>query len=219
MNEVPVRVVIADDHPVFRAGMVTVLDDLPGIEVVGQAGDGRRAVELARHLRPDVCLLDIRMPEMDGIEATERLAGPGVPEPLNVVVITTFDLDEYIFGALRAGAKGFLLKDAGPRLLVEAIHAAADCDSRISPTITTRLVHHYAATHTASTPREPLTDREGDVLAAVSRGLTNDEIAMLLFISLSTVKTHIAKLMAKLDVRNRFELVIWWYQSGRATRA
>ncbi|MCE6993346.1 response regulator transcription factor [Saccharothrix sp. S26] len=212
-----VRVVVADDQEIVRTGLTMILDAQPGIEVVGAAADGRRAVELARRLRPDVCLFDIRMPGVDGIEATRLLAGPDVDDPLAVVVITTFDLDEYVYAALRAGAVGFLLKDAGPALLTQAVHAAADGDALIAPSITARLLRTFAAAEPASPaqPVEPLTDREEQVLATVARGRTNSEIAAELHITLSTVKTHVASLMAKLGARNRVEIALWAYETGR----
>ncbi|ROP38148.1 response regulator [Saccharothrix texasensis] len=212
-----VRVVVADDQEIVRTGLTMILDAQPGIEVVGSAGDGRRAVELARRLRPDVCLFDIRMPGLDGIEAARLLAGPGVADPLAVVVITTFDLDEYVFAALRAGAVGFLLKDAGPALLAQAVHAAAEGDALIAPSVTARLLKTFAATGPATPPQPvaPLTDREEQVLVTVARGRTNGEIADELHITLSTVKTHIASLMAKLGVRNRVEIALWAYETDR----
>ncbi|MBB5953975.1 DNA-binding NarL/FixJ family response regulator [Saccharothrix tamanrassetensis] len=213
-----IRVVVADDQEIVRTGLTMILDAQPDIEVVGAAADGRRAVELARRLRPDVCLFDIRMPGVDGIEATRLLAGPGVDDPLAVVVITTFDLDEYVYAALRAGALGFLLKDAGPALLAQAVHAAADGDALIAPSITARLLKTFAAAGPVSPPAhpvDPLTDREEQVLTTVARGRTNSEIADELHISLSTVKTHIASLMAKLGVRNRVEIAMWAYETDR----
>ncbi|MFY1637786.1 response regulator [Solwaraspora sp. WMMB335] len=213
-----IRVVVADDQEIVRTGLTMILDVQPDIEVVGEAADGRRAVELARRLRPDVCLFDIRMPGMDGIEATRRLAGPEVVDPLAVVVITTFDLDEYVYAALRAGARGFLLKDAGTALLTQAVHAAASGDALIAPSVTTRLLAAFADAGPAAPARQPvdpLTDREEEVLVAVARGRTNTEIADELYISLSTVKTHIASLMAKIGVRNRVEIAIWAYETDR----
>ena len=213
-----IRVVVADDQEIVRTGLTMILNAQPDIEVVGAAGEGIRAVELARRLRPDVCLFDIRMPGVDGIEETRRLAGPGVEDPLAVVVITTFDLDEYVYSALRAGARGFLLKDAGPALLVQAIHAAANGDALIAPNITTRLLKAFAGTGPAAPPRQPgeaLTSREEQVLTTVAQGLTNNEIADQLHIGLSTVKTHIAALMAKLGARNRVEIAIWAYETDR----
>ena len=213
-----VRVLVADDQDLVRTGLSMILDAQPGIEVVGQAADGHAAVELARRLRPDVCLVDIRMPGLDGIEVTELLAGRGVPDPMAVVVITTFDLDEYVHGALRAGARGFLLKDAGPELLVQAVHAAAVGDALIAPNITRRLLSTLAAREPSSRrtqPIEPLTDREEEVLALVARGRTNAEIAADLFIGLTTAKTHVASLLAKIGARNRVEIAMWAYDTGR----
>jgi DNA-binding NarL/FixJ family response regulator len=213
-----IRVVVADDQLLVRTGLTMILDAQPGIEVVGEATDGHEAVALARELRPDVCLFDIRMPGIDGVEATRQLAGPGVEDPLAVVVITTFDLDEYVHGALKAGARGFLLKGAAPELLVQAIHAAAKGDALISPDITGRLLTTLAGLERSSPPRqpiEPLTEREEQVLLTLARGRTNTEIADELHISLSTVKTHIAALMAKLGARNRVEVAMWAYETGR----
>jgi DNA-binding NarL/FixJ family response regulator len=213
-----IRVLVADDQEIVRTGLSMILGAQPDIEVVGEAPDGRQAVELARRLRPDVCLLDIRMPVLDGVAATRLLAGPQVADPLAVVVITTFDLDEYVFGALRAGARGFLLKDAGPDLLGQAVRAAADGDALIAPSVTTRLLRAFAGAGPAAPPRqpiEPLTPREEQVLDAVAAGRTNSEIATHLHITLSTVKTHVTSLMLKLGVRNRVEIAIWAYETGR----
>lgn len=214
-----IRVLIADDQDLVRTGLQMILDAQPDIEVVATAADGQEAIELAHSLRPDVCLLDIRMPEIDGIEATRQLAGPDVADPLAVVIITTFDLDEYVYGALRSGARGFLLKDAGPQMLVQAIHAAANGDALISPSVTARLIETFADQQTSrpDQPIEPLTDREEEVLVKVAAGLTNSEIAEELFISLSTVKSHLASLMLKLSARNRVEIAIWAYETGRIT--
>jgi DNA-binding NarL/FixJ family response regulator len=215
-----IRVVVADDQQIVRAGLTMILDAQPDIEVVGSAADGREAVELARRLRPDVCLFDIRMPVMDGIEATRQLAGPDVDEPMAVVIITTFDHDEYVHGALKAGARGFLLKDAGPELLSQAIHAAADGDALIAPSVTVRLLAAFSQGGTTVVPVQPidpLTDREEEVLLTVARGRTNAEIAHELHISLSTVKTHLASLMSKLGARNRVEIAMWAYETGRVT--
>ncbi len=167
------RVLIADDQDLVRTGLRMILEAQEGIEVVGEAGDGHQAVTLARQLRPDVCLFDIRMPVMDGIEATRRLAGPDVEDPLAIVVITTFDLDDYVYGALKAGARGFLLKDAGPDLLVQAIEAAADGEALIAPSITARLLAKFSdlgPREEALQPHEPLTEREEEVLLTVARG-------------------------------------------------
>jgi DNA-binding NarL/FixJ family response regulator len=217
---VTIRVLVADDHDLVRTGLAMILDAQPDVEVIAQAADGREAVALARRLTPDVCLFDIRMPEIDGIEATRQLAGPDVADPMAVVVITTFDLDEYVHGALKAGARGFLLKDAGPELLVQAIHAAANGDALIAPNVTVRLLETFAnpASSRPAQPIEPLTDREEQVLLTVARGHTNGEVAAELYISLSTVKTHLASLMRKLGARNRVEIAMWAYETGRVQR-
>jgi DNA-binding NarL/FixJ family response regulator len=221
IGDAPIRVVVADDQEIVRTGLRMILDAQPGITVIGEAANGRQAVDQAKRLRPDVCLLDIRMPVLDGIEATRLLAGPDVGDPIAVVVITTFDLDEYVYAALKAGARGFLLKDAGPALLVQAIKAAAKGDALIAPNITARLLDAFASTAPPAPPRqpvEPLTGREEQILAAVARGLTNGEIAAELYITLSTVKTHIASLMTKIGARNRVEIAIWAYETNRAGR-
>jgi len=213
-----IRVLIADDQDIIRAGLTTILDGQPGIDVVGQAADGHEAVALARRLRPDVCLFDIRMPRLDGVEATRRLAGPDVEDPLAVVVITTFDTDEHVTGALRAGARGFLLKDAGPALLVQAVHAAAEGDALIAPSVTARLLARFADSATPARRAQPLvtlTDREEEVALTVARGRTNAEIADDLHISLSTVKFHLASLMSKIGARNRVQIAIWAYETKR----
>ena len=213
-----IRVLVADDQEIVRTGLTMILNAQPDIEVIAQAADGREAVSLARELHPDVCLLDIRMSDMDGIEATRQLAGPDVDDPIAIVVITTFDLDEYVYGALKAGARGFLLKDAGPELLIQAIQAAANGDALIAPNITVRLLAAFSDKRRgrpAAQPITPLTSREEEVLITVSRGRTNAEIAVELHISLSTVKTHLASLMTKLGARNRVEMAMWAYETNR----
>ena len=215
-----IRVLVADDQELVRTGLRMILDAQPGIEVIAEARDGREAVALARQLRPDVCLFDIRMPNLNGLEATRLLAGPDVEDPMAVVVITTFDLDEYVHGALKAGARGFLLKDAGPDLLSQAIHAAANGEALIAPNVTVRLLAAFADLGTGRPPAqpiEPLTAREEQVLLTVAKGLTNAEIANELYISLSTVKTHLASLMVKLGARNRVEIAMWAYETKRMT--
>jgi DNA-binding NarL/FixJ family response regulator len=212
-----IRVVVADDQDLVRTGLVMILGVQPDLEVVGEAADGIAALDLATRLRPDVLLVDIQMPGLDGVEVTRRLAGPDVTDPMAVVVITTFDLDEYVLGALRAGARGFLLKDAGPELLVQAIHAAANGDALIAPNVTRRLLATFAdqAPVAPVRPIDPLTEREEEVLALVARGRTNAEIATELFVGLSTVKTHVAALMTKLGARNRVEIAMWAYDTRR----
>lgn len=211
-----IRVLIADDHAMIRSGLRLILEDQPDIEVVGEAVDGAAAVEAARRLRPDVCLVDIRMPRLDGVEVTRALAGPGVAAPVKVVIVTTFDLDEYVYGALRAGAVGFVLKDAGPTLLVEAVRAADSGDALVSPSITLRLFRQVSerAVRAAARPAKPLSDREIEVVRLVARGRTNQEIAAGLFVSLSTVKSHVTSIQGKLGVRNRVEIAAWAFEGG-----
>ncbi|MGW2519681.1 response regulator [Streptomyces sp. NPDC001617] len=216
----PIRVLIADDQDMVRTGFRFFLDAQPDITVVAEAADGEEAVALARRLRPDVCLLDIRMPRLDGLEATRLLAGPDVADPMRVVVVTTFDLDEYVYGALRGGACGFLLKDSGPTLLAEAVRAAAAGDSLVSPSVTVRLLRHVTdpqPTVRRSVPSaEALTERELDVVRLVALGRTNAEIAAELYVSLSTVKTHLSSVQLKLAARNRVEIAAWAWQNGHA---
>lgn len=213
-----IRVVLADDQEMVRTGFRMILEATDEITVVGEAADGRTAVDLCRRLRPDVALLDIRMPVVDGLEATRLLAGPEVVDPVRVVVVTTFDLDDYVHTALLHGATGFLLKDAGPALLVEAVRAAARGDALVSPQVTTRLLRRLGgsgARRTVPEPVDPLTEREEAALGLVAQGLTNAEIGERLYVSPSTVKTHLASLQAKLGARNRTEVAIWAWQSGR----
>lgn len=213
-----VRVLIVDDQDIIRSGLKMILNSQPDIDVIGEAADGIEAVRLAHELKPDVCLFDIRMPKMDGIEATRLLAGPDVADPFAIVIITTYDLDEHVHDALKAGARGFLLKDAGPELLVQAVHAAANGDALIAPSVTARLLSAFAdgePTAAPDQPIEPLTRREEEVLITVAGGRTNAEIADMLHISMSTVKTHLASLMAKLGARNRVEIAMWAYETGR----
>lgn len=211
-----IRVLLADDQSMVRTGFRYMLDAEDDITVVGEAGDGVEAVRLAGELRPDVVLMDIRMPGVDGLEATRRLAGPGVEDPVRVVVVTTFDMDEYVHAALTGGAVGFLLKDAGPALLIEAVRAAARGDALVSPRITVRLLRHF----TRPQKREPepdergLTAREMDIVREVARGLTNIEVAAELYVTVSTVKTHLARVQEKLGARNRVEVAIWAHRSG-----
>ncbi|GIF03311.1 response regulator [Actinoplanes siamensis] len=206
-----IRVLVADDQAMVRTGFGMIIGAQPDMEVVGEASDGVEAVEAARRLRPDVALFDIRMPRMDGLQALRLLAGPGVADPIKVVVVTTFDLDEYVHSALRNGAAGFLLKDSGPALLVEAVRAAVSGDALISPSITVRLLQHL----TAPQPRADdggLSPRELEVVRLIARGQTNAEIAKELFISIGTVKTHLGSVHQKLGTRNRVEIAAWVWE-------
>lgn len=213
-----IRVLLADDQAMVRNGLRLILENQPDITVVAEAADGVEAIEQARRLRPDVCLVDIRMPRLDGLEVTRALAGPGVVDPLWVVMVTTFGLDEYIYAALQGGAVGFVLKDSGPTLLVEAVRAASTGDALISPSITLRLLRKLTATK--APPKQlarPLTERETQVVRSIARGRTNQEIAAELFISLSTVKGHVAGIQAKLDARNRVAIAAWAWENQLMT--
>jgi DNA-binding NarL/FixJ family response regulator len=208
-----IRVLIADDQPLVRSGLRTILEDEDDIEVVAEAVDGLHAVELAERRRPDVVLMDIHMPRLDGIAATARLTA----SPTQVLVLTTFDLDEYVFGALRAGAAGFLLKDAQPETLVEAIRTVARGHGVIAPEVTRRLIAHFA--ETASQPADTtalaeLSDRERDVMLQLARGHSNAEIARRLEIEETTVKTHVSHLLGKLSLHSRVQAVILAYETG-----
>ncbi|HKS46310.1 MAG TPA: response regulator transcription factor [Amycolatopsis sp.] len=211
-----IRVLIADDQSMVRTGFRMILDAQDDIEVVADVADGVSAVSKARELRPDVCLLDIRMPGLDGLEVTRQLAGPDVADPVKVVVVTTFDLDEYVHTALHNGASGFLLKDAGPSLLIEAVRAAERGDALVSPQITVRLLKHFngSTKQRVAPPKEALTARERDVVRAAARGRTNTEIGTELYLSLSTVKTHLASVQSKIGARNRVEIAAWAWRSG-----
>jgi DNA-binding NarL/FixJ family response regulator len=227
MTTAPVRVLIADDQALVRAGLRLILESQPDILVVAEAADGEAAVRLARHHGPDVVLMDIRMPGLDGLEATRRLlTGPvvrrglGTPAP-RVVILTTFDLDEYVYAALQAGASGFLLKDGSPEHLVAAVRTVAVGDALLAPTITRRLVERYArppaSADVAPGALAELTARETEVFLLVARGMSNAEIAAELIVSEATVKTHVAGILAKLGVRNRVQAVVFAYESGLVT--
>ena len=209
-----IRVVVADDQALVRAGFRRLLEIEPDLDVVGEAADGAQAVELTRRLRPHVALLDIRMPNMDGIEATRRITGAG---DTRVIILTTFDLDEYVYDALRAGASGFLLKDSPPEQMIAAIHAAAAGDALIAPPITRRLLDEFVRRprpDAAAAAVAGLTDREQDVLRCLGRGLSNAEIAAELYLGEATVKTHISSVLAKLGLRDRIQAVIYAYEHG-----
>jgi DNA-binding NarL/FixJ family response regulator len=214
-----IRVLIVDDQPLMRTGFRMILEAEPDIEVVGEGGDGFEALELAGHVRPDVVLMDIRMPRMDGIEATRRLAGPEARDPVRVLILTTFDLDELVLGALRAGASGFLLKDAPPEDMVEAIRVVARGDALIAPSVTRRLLDRFASklpdpNRTRHDALDGLTARELEVLGLVARGMSNAEIAEMLVVSETTVKTHVGRILSKLDLRDRVQAVVLAYETG-----
>jgi DNA-binding NarL/FixJ family response regulator len=209
------RVAVVDDQDLVRAGFAALLSGEPGITVVGEAGQGEEAVRLVRATIPDVVLMDVRMPVLDGIEATRRITTDPACASVRVVMLTTFGLDEYVFGALRAGATGFLLKDTPPAELLRAVRVAASGDALLSPAVTRRLVEVFATTPPRTTrPPVELTDREADVLALVAQGLSNVDIAARLHVGQATVKTYISRLLTKLGVTTRVHLVIYAYQSG-----
>jgi DNA-binding NarL/FixJ family response regulator len=213
-----IRVLIADDQSLMRAALRGCLEAVAGIEVVGEAVDGQDALEAAARLKPDVVLMDLRMPRLDGVEATRQLASPLAEHPVKVLVVTTFNLDEYVFEALRAGASGFLLKDATGEEVVHAVRVVADGDALLAPTVTRQLLDRYARTLPRAVPAADLTagltDREVDVLRLVSHGLSTVEIADELHVAPSSVKTHIGHLLDKLGVPDRLHLVIYAYENG-----
>ncbi|MFF1612026.1 response regulator [Amycolatopsis sp. NPDC058278] len=206
------RVLIADDQALLRGSFRVLVDSAPGLEVVGEASDGAEAVALTRVERPDVVLMDVRMPEMDGIEATRRICAE---TDVRVLMLTTFDLDEYVYSALRAGASGFLLKDTRPADLLAAIEVVASGDALLAPSVTRRLVAEFARLPSGPVTRlDGVTAREQEVLSLIARGLSNDEIAVRLHLGIATVKTHIGRLLHKLAARDRAQLVIAAYESG-----
>ena len=215
-----IRVLVVDDQSLVRTGFRMILDAEPDIEVVGEAGDGLEALERFRQTRPDVVLMDVRMPRMDGVEATRHLAGPQVAEPARVLVLTTFDLDEHVYDALRAGASGFLLKDVPPEELAAAVRVVAAGEALLAPSITRRLIADFArrpAPHAdgATAPAlATLTDREREVLVLMARGLSNAEIATSLHLGETTVKTHVGRVLMKLGLRDRVQAVVLAYETG-----
>jgi len=217
-----IRVAVADDQALVRSGFAVLLRSADGVDVVGEAANGREAVELAQRTRPDVILMDIRMPEMDGLEATRHITSDEATASTKVLILTTFDLDEYVFDALRAGASGFLLKDTQPVDLLTAVRVIADGEALLAPKITRRLIEEFARTPTpavmASIPVASLTERELEVLVAIAKGMSNAEIAEQLFMSHATAKTHVSHLLTKLNARDRAQLVMLAYEGGIATR-
>jgi DNA-binding NarL/FixJ family response regulator len=216
----PTRVLVCDDQVLIRTGFATIIDAQPDLEVVGECRDGRAAVDLARRLRPDIVVMDVRMPVLDGIEATRLLAGAGVEHPVKVLVVTTFNLDEYVYEALRAGASGFLLKDAPAAQLLNGIRTVASGAALLAPEVTRQLVGRYAARirPTESAPGDTeLTRRELEVLRLIADGRSNGEIAATLVISQETVKTYVSRLLAKLGLRDRVQAVVYAYRNGLVT--
>jgi DNA-binding NarL/FixJ family response regulator len=216
-----IRVVVADDQALVRAGFRVLVDSAPDLEVVGEAGDGAQAVELARSERPDVVLMDIRMPVMDGLEATGRITALDPAGATRVLILTTFDLDEYVYRALRAGASGFLLKDTRPAELLAAIRVVAGGDALLAPSVTRRLIEEFARRpdlgpwdRVPPTALDALTDREREVMVVVAAGLSNAEIAERLVVSEATAKTHVSRILAKLHARDRAQLVMLAYETG-----
>ena len=218
MTTEPIRVLIADDQDLVRIGLRTLLDSEDGITVVGEAADGLAAVEQARALRPDIVLMDVRMPGIDGIEATRRIVADGTLGGTRVVVLTTFEIDAYVFDALRHGASGFLTKDTKPAELIRAIHLVASGEALLSPSVTRKVVREFASRPSRVLKPHPqldaLTDREREIVGLVGEGLSNDEIAERLVVSPATARTHVSRAMVKLSARDRAQLVVFAYQSG-----
>ena len=215
-----IRVVVVDDQALVRAGFRMILEAEPDLDVVGEAADGLEAVELVRRASPDVVLMDVRMPNLDGVAATERILGAGVVEPMpRVIILTTFDLDEYVFAALRAGASGFLLKDTPAETLVDAVRTVASGDALLAPSVTRRVIEQFAARppgQAATVPADlsTLTSREHEVLVLMARGLSNAEIAAEIILGETTVKTHVGRVLMKLGLRDRVQAVVLAYESG-----
>jgi DNA-binding NarL/FixJ family response regulator len=218
VSDAGIRVLVCDDQALVRTGFVTIFDAQPDMTVVGEASDGQTAVGLAQRLRPDVVVMDVRMPVMDGIEATARLAGAGVTDPVKVLVVTTFNIDEYVYRALRAGASGFLLTDAEPEQLIGGVRTIARGDSLLAPAVTRQLIGRYAARVRPADPDAAaagrLTPRELDVLRLIAAGMSNSEIAAALVIGSETVKTYVSRVLTKLDLRDRVQAVVYAYRTG-----
>ncbi|MBQ0864433.1 response regulator [Streptomyces smyrnaeus] len=216
----PIRVLVCDDQVLVRTGLVTIIDAQPDLTVAGECADGQSAVHLVDRLRPDIVVMDVRMPVLDGIEATRLIAGAGVPDPVKVLVVTTFNLDKYVYEALRAGASGFLLKDAPPAQLLHGIRTVATGAALLDPEVTRRLVGTYASRirPVGGTPDDiPLTPRELEVLRLIADGLSNSEIAASLVISQETVKTFVSRILGKLELRDRVQAVVYAYRRGLVT--
>ena len=218
MTDADIRVLVCDDQALVRAGFVTILDAQPDMTVVGEAAAGRAAVDLARRLRPDVVLMDVQMPVMDGIAATERLAGAGVTDPIRVLVVTRFNVDEHVYDALRAGASGFLLKDASPQQLIAGVRTVVRGESLLAPEVTRRLIGRYAARIRPADPVAAgpgtLTPRELEVLRLIATGMSNSEIAAALVIGSETVKPYVSRIHTKLGLRHRVQAVVYAYDRG-----
>jgi len=213
-----IRVLLVDDQALVRAGFRVLLEAAPDIEVVGEAENGTRAIELAKELHPDVILMDIRMPEVDGLEATRQILAAEAADPPRILVLTTFDADEYVYEALRIGASGFLLKDTDPEQLIEGVRVVASGEALLSPSVTRRLIREFAARPEVRRAHpealSALTERELEILTLVAQGLSNDEIATTLFISPATSKTHVSRVMMKLHARDRAQLVVMAYEAA-----
>lgn len=219
MTHRKIRVVVADDQPLVRAGLSTMLGLEDDIEVVAAVADGEEAVRAARDLRPDVVCLDVRMPRMDGITAARQICGPEAEDPIPVLILTTFDIDDYLFGALEAGASGFLLKDAEPDAVADAVRSVAAGHGTIADSLTKRVLHELVSRRraqpvTAARADEILTARERDIVLLLAQGMSNDEIARALVVETSTVKSHLARILPKLGVRSRLQAAVWAYQNG-----
>ncbi|GAA2148498.1 response regulator transcription factor [Actinomadura napierensis] len=212
-----IGVVLADDQTLVRAGFRSILEGEDDIEILAEAGDGERAVRLARELRPDVVLMDVRMPVLDGLEATRRIVSDPALDGVKVVILTTFDLDDYVYGAIKAGASGFLVKDTEPPELIHGVRVVARGDALLAPAVTRRLIAEFASRITAPPPAvnlDALTAREREVLELVAQGLSNEEIAARLVLSPATAKTHVSRILSKLGARDRAQLVVLAYESG-----